>query len=111
MKEIYCLMYTGMALNDEIRTLLLEKAIKMALDGEKKLKVKSYYCEGIISTQWARKCIGSASGVEFYAEIETDRGSTKVSYIVQTKNFNTDDGEWVRMKYDSPAFDNPISAN
>ena len=109
MNDIYCIMLTGFPLTDETRNWLFKTAQEMAHLKENKAKVKTFEFEGFITTQWLRKGIGSTFGIEFLAEIDTERGSTKISYIVQTKHFDTDDGEWVTIPY-SPAFE-PLHLN
>lgn len=109
MEDIYCVMFTGIPLDDEIRNFLLKVAQKMVDSKKSKVSVKNEELEGLISTKWLRKGIGSTFGIEFLADIDTLDGSTKVTYIVPSRKINIEDGFWLSIPY-SPAYE-PINLN
>ena len=91
-------MISGMFLTDEIRNELFLTARQMADQKEDKAKIKTVDLEGHVTTKWLRKGISSTFGIEFYAEIDSFLGSTKVTYIVETKSFmNIEEGTWAEI--------------
>ena len=81
-----CLMVQRVSLTDSTRNTLLLAAIEMLRRrGEKgagRRRVKTDDIEGLISTRFRPAFLGSISGIEFSADVETDLGKGKVRFLV-----------------------------
>lgn len=84
MQPIYCIMFSH-SLNDDIRDLLLETAYVLLKSGTKRKKVRSHFCEGIITNVKPIAAYGM-NGVQFEAELETEKGDIKVVYMVRPQD-------------------------
>ncbi len=62
---------------------LMLNACEMARQYKAARRVKTDEMDGRITTQFAHTCIGSVSGQLFEADVETERGSGKVRFIVK----------------------------
>ena len=82
---IYCMMTNGGSLTDEGRNFLMKTAIDMwrGTRGKQKLKHDEY--EGLVTTQKKIVFLGTAVGIEFIAEIESEEGWFATSYVVPLK--------------------------
>lgn len=99
--QFTCLMVCGVPLTSEVREALYQAAKRIARKSESWGRVKGEFCEGLIQTDYAHTMIGSASGIKFTAEVESERGTTKASFIIPEEMFaiEDDDGEaiWTSM--------------
>jgi len=73
------------SLNDDVRDLLFETAYLMLKSGIKKKKVRSNFCEGIITNLKPIAAFGTA-GIQFKAQLETEKGDLEVSYMVRPQD-------------------------
>jgi len=87
--DIACLMVQQVSLTDGMRSALLMTAREMMLrEGEKgagKRRVKNDDIEGLVRTHFLPAQLGSFSGIEFLAEVETDLGKGKVKFIADPR--------------------------
>ncbi len=94
-------MVSGVTLTSEVREALYQAAKRIARKSESWGRVKDESCEGRVQTDYSHVLLGSASGIKFTAEVESERGTTKVSFIVPEEMFEVedDDGEaiWTSM--------------
>ncbi len=89
--KVYCLLTTGEPLTPETSRLLFCTAQELIRNGKRKKKIKSSDCEGVISTRFKFEYLNSwVMGIQFLAELETDTGMTKVTYIVRKTDLNPD---------------------
>ncbi len=98
MFEIFCLMVSGFGLTDRMRTQLFRAAKTMVENGKQKQPIKNDDFEASIRTDFKYTGLGSFYGILFIAEVESDRGETKVTYIVRTKDLekvNLDECFWL----------------
>ncbi len=93
--DIFCLMFNGLPMTDDGRTLLFETAREMVWEKKSKKSIKNSEFEALITTKWLRKGLGNYYGIEFQAHLESNVGETEITYIVSLKNFKTEDGEWI----------------
>lgn len=90
--KIYCLMVSGVAIDDAVRNTLFHVARRMLLKGQEKIRVKTDSVEGIVTTDMKIGCIGALAGIVFFAEVDTNLGSTKASYILDPTSVERE--EW-----------------
>lgn len=91
--KIYCLMGSGIPVDDEIRSMLFHVSRNMLKTGKEKVKIKNDSLEGLVTTDFEIGCLGCVAGVMFNAEIDTDKGSGKVRFITNTDSAEIDDWE------------------
>ena len=101
-RNIFCVMFGGVALTDEVRNFLLRTSIIMAKEDSRVCEVKEEMLEGVVRTEFKRGFMGYLSGIIFSAEVESDQGNTKVDYIVRDADLasiNPDefDGLWMNF--------------
>ncbi len=84
MHPIYCIMFT-FSLNDDMRDLLLQIAYLMLKSDAQKKKVRSAFCEGIV-TRLGYVCAHGTGGIEFEARLETEQGDQTVRYMVRPQD-------------------------
>lgn len=95
--DIYCLMTSGLPLNDQLSNLLVSMATDMLRKNKSKRKIKRDTIEGEIRTKQKRAQIGGISGCVFEATIEVATGRTEVKFIVRDIPdyiFDPDDVIW-----------------
>jgi hypothetical protein len=61
---------------------LMREAVEMFLNGEKAREVDGNNFEGTLSTQNKYELIGSIGGQRFDADLETENGKDKASFLV-----------------------------
>jgi len=69
-------------LSKEARTQLLVNATEMYLLGEQERAIESDDYEGRLYTEGVFGLIGTLGGLKFHAEIDTDDGRAKLSFLV-----------------------------
>lgn len=94
---LYCLMVQRVSLNGRMRSSLLTAAAEMLRrQGERgagRRRVKDDDIEGVVSTEFQFACLGSIAGIEFSAEVETDLGQGRVTFLVDPRlGFLEDEG-------------------
>jgi|GEM_PF-3881404 len=89
-----CLMNSnGRPISTLVANTLMEKAVEMAHHRKTHLKLEGDVCTGILATEWKRGSMGTLYGVEFTAEVVTDSGETKITFLMN--DFEIDpDGNW-----------------
>ncbi|HBE90932.1 MAG TPA: hypothetical protein DDW41_07055 [Candidatus Andersenbacteria bacterium] len=70
-------------LSDDIRDVLFETAYLMLRSGEKKKKVRSDCCEGVVKTDFGSMALYGTSGIVFVANLETEKGNLKASFLIR----------------------------
>ena len=96
-RRIYCLMVSGIPLDDMILGVLLRAARDMLRNGAERLAIRTDDAEGIVETRVHTAVLGSLAGVVFQAEIETDAGKTKTRFIVDSAEISDEDFERIEM--------------
>ena len=103
MFPIYCLMYGGRALTDEMRTVLFCAAAEMVKQRNRKQKFKADCIEGEVRTEFQGQALGPVAGIKFSAEIDSDRGQTTVDYLVRENDLEAldmVDAHWFQVYSD-----------
>jgi hypothetical protein len=93
---INCLINSnGKPLTDDTRNLLWRKAQEMARAKQNRMKVKTDFCAGVITTDWEHGSMGSITGLKFQADVVVETGETTITYLV--RSFELEDLEWGGM--------------
>lgn len=80
-----CIVRSDRPVDSEISRLLYRKAREMAGGKKKKsLKFKSSECQGVLTTLWESRNVGSYSGVEFTAEFADRLGENTATFIIRS---------------------------
>jgi hypothetical protein len=88
-------MTASVSLTNEMSESLFQSACTMLRDGLKKRGFLEETIAGLISTELKEKTFGQISGVEFFAEVETDLGRGQVKFLVNPKDAeNRNKGTW-----------------
>ena len=97
MFALACFVMSGVPLNDAISNILMFAGRKMIEAGKNRQKIKSPVCEGVLRTEFGRALLGTLSGITFEAEIESDRGKTKVRFLLDPDltRAELNEGFWV----------------
>lgn len=90
-RRIYCLMQTQVVLTDEMSDALYDTACDMYRNDERRAPVMTEDMEGQVRTSFEKAALIWISGLKFTAEVETDLGKGKVTFIVRTDDFPTRD--------------------
>jgi len=93
MYPICYLAVSGFPLSEDVNLAIYITAIGMAHSHSKCERIKTDQCEGIITSQFKYVCLGSIAGTQFNAELDTEQGTTKVSFIAQTQDIDEIDFE------------------
>ncbi|MBS3902859.1 MAG: hypothetical protein KGZ30_00575 [Anaplasmataceae bacterium] len=84
-------------LTDEMRDAILRIALEMAQKGQWRRRFRrGGICEGLITTEGKTSGVGYFFGVVYEAEVESDFGTTKIRFLVDT-DFgpeDVDDSPW-----------------
>jgi len=93
--SIYCIGVEGGPLNDAIRNLLFDTAQEMMDKGDTIRNFRTSTGEGEVMTDNEQACIGGFTGTIFHADLDTERGSFKVKYVIRpTRDLRSIDIEW-----------------
>jgi hypothetical protein len=101
--KVYCLMFSGPGLTDNIRNILFDTAQEMVRKNKKKQKVEGENFEGQVTTLNKVIVNGGVTGMLFNAMIETEKASRVVSYMIRPTDLRSQDGSW--DVFDPPHFD------
>lgn len=82
--KIHCLMTASVRLSSNMRNVLFEVACEMVVSNAKRKRFYDDGFEGVVRTSFESKILSGVSGVEFYAEVETELGKGKVKFLVRT---------------------------
>ncbi len=91
MRKIYCMMQTQVVLTDEMSDALYETACSMYRNDQRRAPVVTWDMEGQVRTTGEKAALIWITGVLFTAEVETDLGKGKVSFIVRTDDLSPGD--------------------
>ncbi|MFA6050905.1 MAG: hypothetical protein WC761_06995 [Candidatus Paceibacterota bacterium] len=87
MDSFFCIMFS-FPLSDDIRDVLFETAYLMLRSGEKKKKVHSGCCDGVVKTDFGSMAIYGTSGIVFVANLETEKGDLKASFLIRPQSLD-----------------------
>lgn len=97
-----CLMYSQPIKSDDVRDALLETACLMIRDRQRRRKVRSKECEGVITTQFTSLLFVDIAGIQFNAIIEHDEGKNEVSFLVRDQDLRElaepDEVAWITLE-------------
>ncbi len=94
MQQIYCVMWNGHNLTEEIRAELFNNAQEMFKSKNKSRKIRSNFCEGKITTEWKTLRWAGIWGYAFSATVAWNSCRTKIDYIVRETDLRADQGFW-----------------
>lgn len=107
MNHVYCLLFEGAALNDDIRNFLFSSAQELMNRRDRKMRLRhdGLGIKGFIKTSYKLGMIGNTCGFTFKAEFEWDNGETKTDFIVKPVSQALldhlgRDAKWVAMNAD-----------
>ncbi len=107
--KIYCLMGGGTFMTAAMCDELFYSALTMATDKLSRRNIKLPEAEGQIVTDFSTVSWNEFYGMRFTAELETDLGTRRVTYIVRTRDLEgVEDSVWVflrRREEECPASD------
>lgn len=99
--NIYCLTFQGNLVSDDIRDALFSAGYLMIVGHEKRHRIKTDECEGIVRTAFQHQGLVDIYGVVFVAELETEKGKLTVTYIVRDRDLGEmeqmEEGAWVSV--------------
>lgn len=81
--KLYCLMTSSVSLDDRMADVLFDTACIMIKNTSGRKVVKDVGFEGQVTTKFNTQILGSISGVEFFAEVETELGKGKGKFLVK----------------------------
>ena len=81
--DIHCLMTAGVSLSRRMADVLFDTACLMLKEGKERKNIKDPEIEGEVRTHFDQQVLGSISGVEFRATVETNLGTGDVKYLVR----------------------------
>jgi hypothetical protein len=81
--NVYCLMVVQVGLTDFMADVLFDTACAMMRSGSRQKRINEDYIEGKITTEFKEQSLGSVSGTEFNADVETELGKGKVKFLVR----------------------------
>jgi len=88
-------MTASVTLTSEMSESLFQSACTMLRDGLKKRGFLEEAIAGLITTELKEKTFGQISGIEFFAEVETELGRGQVKFLVNPKDAeNRNKGTW-----------------
>jgi hypothetical protein len=77
-----CLMHSGMPLTGQMREALLQGAKHIARESKSQARISEPNFEGYVETNLQVVSFGSIAGVKFTAKLDTEKGTTKVEFVV-----------------------------
>ncbi|HEV7449473.1 MAG TPA: hypothetical protein VGP13_02965 [Candidatus Paceibacterota bacterium] len=94
------LMNAGHPLPDGVMHALYNAAKDMAKSRKCRRTLNEPGYSGVVTTSWKTGSMGSISGVEFRAEMDTPFGENIVTFIV--RSYELEDEEWTGINSSSP---------
>lgn len=97
--ELVCIMGSGMPLTELARDVILMEAVRMIRDHRRRGRIKSDDIEGRLATEFEDGILGSFVGKKFNAEVETDFGKSKATFLIDedTTEEILKSGVWIRL--------------
>ncbi len=94
--NIYCLMVSSVRITANMAEALFNTARAMFRDRVGKKRVNHAEFEGQVRTTFEECSLGSVTGFKFQADIVTELGKGKVTFLVREADIESDDkAEWV----------------
>lgn len=97
MKRFYCLMLSGLSLNEELADILYHTAYHMAEQRVGTASIRTPACEGRIVTAFKTVTFGGAGGMMFEAMLETESGRARVRFVADPEEEKPDDWRWISI--------------
>ena len=94
MKHVYCLVWSGHALNELILNYLFTKAQEMFRDETRYDIIKEETFEGDIKTDFKSAALGDVYGYVFQAMIEWENKTTHIHFIIRKTDINISEITW-----------------
>jgi hypothetical protein len=88
MSRICCIKIIGVPLTDSAAEAIYLTSCRMIKKGNKKCKIKHDDVEGELHTEFEAVNFAGMSGYQFYGDIETKRGSTKIIILGREEDFD-----------------------
>jgi hypothetical protein len=98
-----CIGFSRSITSDDVRDALLQTAYLMLRGYERKRKVHSKFCEGVVTTDFKETSFVNITGVMFYATVECETGKNEISYLVRSRDIaelETDESEFAWVSSD-----------
>jgi len=80
--RMYCITFSR-SISDDVRDALLVTAYLMIRGGINKKKIRSKFCEGVVTTDFEPVFVFGMNGLVFRARLETEKDDLNVSYLVR----------------------------
>lgn len=99
--QIFCLMFCGRPISEEIRTLLFQAAAMLIFERRRQRTIATDFYEGEVTTEFKDALLGTYAGKVFSARVDFEGGTTRVNFIVRTADLeeaiSSEGGEWKRI--------------
>ncbi|HVV15047.1 MAG TPA: hypothetical protein VHD55_01440 [Candidatus Paceibacterota bacterium] len=98
-------MVRGTGITNSMSSLLYRTAMQMVQEKKSSKKFKGGDCQGVLSTEWKYAGMGTISGLQFSAKVESAAGTTEVTFIIRSLDLDEpDDDSWEAVP-DQETFD------
>lgn len=98
----WCITFSRPVISDDVRDVLMQTAYLMIRGGEKRRKIKSAACEGLVTTNWQRLVFVNVSGVHFKAIVEGETGKNEIGYLFRDRDLerleSVGEGAWLTVE-------------
>ncbi len=78
------ILQTTKHLDDDVVLTLVLKTISLIKSGDSQIRISTDFADGVLKTEGKKVSLGAFYGQQFDAEIATDRGPSKVSFIFKS---------------------------
>jgi hypothetical protein len=87
-----------MHVSDEFRTLLLDLAVEMAVNGARERRFEAVDGEGRITTDYQSVTLGCRGGLAFEADVSSEDGDFRVQFFVDDRYLRESrPGTWITL--------------
>ena len=93
-RQVYCMMASSIVITDKICNYLFQQSCKMLRAGESQRSIKMPEMEGVLTTKGENRTLGSISGTEFVAEVDTELGRGRVAFLVRDADVAAENLVW-----------------
>lgn len=95
---MYCLAVSGLPLSGEMADMVYDAAITLARTESPRMRVRCANAEGEVTTEFKDVAFVGFSGVQFQATLDTELGTTKVSFLVHAAHLaKRPRGAWMML--------------
>lgn len=95
---MYCLGVSGLPLSGEMADMIYDAAITLARTKDARVRVRCGNAEGEVTTEFKDVAFVGFSGVQFHATLDTELGTTKVSFLVHAAHLaKRPKGAWMML--------------